>query len=436
MIAVWKQMEITWPLMQRRFQFIKPLSTQKGISPACSFKEFSESIQKMLSTHRKLVLVALLCLVALYGRALTIPLDRGDLAFVHAARKLDAGHLFDFYKREYIFAYPPGALPLCWIALYISPSSSVFYIVYKALISLFDLALALLLYNLVYKTTRSFPVALASAGWILFDPTIWRVSAVLGQIDVIYTTFLVGSLWLLKEQKLTWSAIALGLAASIKQPAAIFLPAISAYVAHKNGGREGLYYFCKAFGVFILIVLPFLATTPKDFVSMYVYLAPNFSEIIVTATRFGAPQTTKLGVWAVIQLIQQKTTLDVGWLASMRFLIFITALILPVLILYRRDYTLGAAYLLPALSFILFSPQVSWHYPALLVPFTVYAIAVERRSPVWLVVLLMPVFVRYIFLTQPWQSFLVVGVIYITMLAAFLISIYLTPHSFWRRGVV
>jgi hypothetical protein len=436
MIAVWKQMEITWPLMQRRFQFIKPLSTQKGISSACSFKEFSESIQKMLSTHRKLVLVVLLCLVALYGRALTIPLDRGDLAFAYAARKLDAGHLLDFYRREYIFAYPPGTLPLCWIALYISPSGSVFYIVHKALISLFDLALALLLYNLVYKTTRSFPVALASAGWILFDPTIWRVSTVLGQIDVIYTTFLMGSLWLLKEQKLTWSAVTLGLAASVKQPAAIFLPAVSAYVVHKNGRRAGLSYFCKAISVFMLIILPFLVSTPKDFVSMYVYLTPSFSQVIHKITPFAAPQTTKLGLWAIIQLIQQKTTINVGWLASIRFLIFITALILPVPLLYRRDYTLGAAYLLPALTFILFSPQVSWHYPALLVPFTVYAIAVERRSPVWLVVLLMPIFVRYIFLTQPWQSFLVVGVIYITMLAAFLISIYLTPHSFWRRGVV
>jgi uncharacterized membrane protein len=245
-----------------------------------------------------------------------------------------------------------------------------------------------------------------------------------------------GSLWLLKEQKLTWSAVTLGLAASVKQPAAIFLPAVSAYVVHKNGRRAGLSYFCKAISVFMLIILPFLVSTPKDFVSMYVYLTPSFSQVIHKITPFAAPQTTKLGLWAIIQLIQQKTTINVGWLASIRFLIFITALILPVLILYRRDYTLGAAYLLPALTFILFSPQVSWHYPALLVPFTVYAIAVERRSPVWLVVLLMPIFVRYIFLTQPWQSFLVVGVIYITMLAAFLISIYLTPHSFWRRGVV
>jgi hypothetical protein len=155
----------------------------------------------MLSIHRKLVLVALLCLVALYGRALTIPLDRGDCyAFAYTARKLDAGHLFDFYKREYIFTY-----------------GSVFYIVYKALISLFDLALVVLLYNLVYKTPRSFPAALASAGWILFDPTIWRVSMVLGQIDVIYTTFLVGSLWLSKEQKLTWSAITLGIASAVQQ---------------------------------------------------------------------------------------------------------------------------------------------------------------------------------------------------------------------------
>jgi hypothetical protein len=165
-----------------------------------------------------------------------------------------------------------------------------------------------------------------------------------------------GSLWLLKEQKLTWSAVTLGLAASVKQPAAIFLPAISAYVVHKNGGRAGLLYFCKAISVFMLIILPFLVSTPKDFVSMYVYLTPSFSQVIHKITPFAAPQTTKLGLWAVIQLIQQKTTINVGWLASIRFPIFITALILPVPLLYRRDYTLGAAYLLPALSFILFSP--------------------------------------------------------------------------------
>ncbi|MBS7644409.1 hypothetical protein KEJ26_07545, partial [Candidatus Bathyarchaeota archaeon] len=118
---------------------------------------------------------------------------------------------------------------------------------------------------------------------------------------------------------------------------------------------------------------------------------------------------------------------------SVRFPIYIIALILPVFVLYRRDYTLGAAYLLPALSFISFSPQVSWHYPALLVPFTIYAIAIERRSPIWLVVLLMPVLVRLVFLTQPWQSFLVVGVIYVTMLTAFLTSTYLTGISLHSR---
>jgi hypothetical protein len=362
-------------------------------------------------------------------------LDRGDLAFAHAAKKLDAGHIFDFYNHEYIFAYPPGTLPICWFALYISPSGSDFYIVHKALLCLFDLALAILLYQLVYKATRCFPVALASAGWILFDPTIWRVSVILGQIDVIYTFFLVCSLWFLKEEKLGWSALMLGLSASVKQPAIIFIPAISAYIAHRNGRRRGLCYFCKAFGVFLMIILPFLVSTPKDFISMYAYLTPTFSQTIVKTTKFAAPQTTKLGVWAVIQLIQQKTTLDVGWLASMRFPIFIIALILPIFFLYRRDCTVGTAYLLPALSFILFSPQVSWHYPALLVPFTVYAIAVESRSPTWLVVLLMPIFVRYIFLTQPWQSFLAAGVIYIAMLTASLTSIY-ASHKVNENEVV
>ncbi|MEM2851518.1 MAG: hypothetical protein QXW18_06930 [Candidatus Bathyarchaeia archaeon] len=184
-------MEIISSLMQRRFHFIKSYFTQKRFYLQCLFKGSGKFLQNVLLAHYKPILVVFLCLVALYGRALAIPSDRGDaFAFAHAARKLDAGHFFDFYRRERIFAYPPGTLPLCWVALYISPSGSVFYIVYKALISLFDFALALLLYNLVYKTMKSFPAALASAGWVLFDPTIWRVSVVLGQIDVVYTFFL------------------------------------------------------------------------------------------------------------------------------------------------------------------------------------------------------------------------------------------------------
>ncbi|MEM2851517.1 MAG: hypothetical protein QXW18_06925, partial [Candidatus Bathyarchaeia archaeon] len=95
----------------------------------------------------------------------------------------------------------------------------------------------------------------------------------------------------LKEERLGWSAIMLGLSATVKQPAAIILPAVSAYVAHKNGRRVGLSYFCKGIGVFMLIILPFLISAPKDFVTMYIYLTPSFGEIIATATRFGAPQT-------------------------------------------------------------------------------------------------------------------------------------------------
>jgi hypothetical protein len=346
-----------------------------------------------------------------------IPLDEGDCdAFLHAARVIECGHLFDFYRKERIFSYPPGMLPICWIAYYLSPSASVFYIYFKAIVVSFDIVLAMLLYQLTYKAVKCFPTALLSAGYVLVDPTIWFTSAVLGQLDVVYVVFLVASLWFLINGKLGWSASMLGLAALVKQPAAAFILAVPAYIAHRNGGRVALYYFVRAFGVFLLVSLPFFLTSPNDYVSMYIYLNPTFSPTIKSPVAYG--------LWAAVSIIQQTTSINLGWLAAMRFPIFYFMLLLPAIYLHRQNSSIGTTYLLPALAYISFSPQVFWHYLPLLVPFTIYAVVAERYHPFWLTAIVIPPWHRYIpYINVPPVS-LYVKVFHAIILLSFLALIY------------
>jgi Gpi18-like mannosyltransferase len=307
-------------------------------------------------------------------------------------------------------------LLICWIAYCFSPSASVFYIYFKTLVVSFDIVLAALLYQLTYKSVKRFLTALIAAGYVLVDPTIWFTSAVLGQLDVVYVVFLVASLWFLIKEKLGWSASMLGLAALLKQPAAPFILAIPAYIAHRNGGQAALNYFIKAFGVFLLVSLPFFLTSPKDFVAMYIYLGPTLSPTIKS--------TVAYGLWAAVSIIQQTTSIDLGWLVAMRFPMFYLMLVLPAIYLYRRDSSIGTAYILPALAFISFSPQVLWHYLPLLVPFTIYAVITEHYHPFWLTAIVVPSWHRYIpYINVPPVS-LYVKVFHAIILLSFLALIY------------
>ncbi|HWM23210.1 MAG TPA: hypothetical protein VNP98_00170 [Chthoniobacterales bacterium] len=162
--------------------------------------------------------------------------------------------------------YTPPYLYLLWLATYL-PVPKLYAI--KSIGLFGDFALALVVLVVVRLKYDRRPVWLAAFAAVLFAPTIFFNSALWGQCDVIYTTFLLAALYGLLRH---WAARALlffSIALTFKLQALFLLPVFFVLWAK---GKLPLKYFLLLPAVYVALCLPALLAGRPFYELLTIYL--------------------------------------------------------------------------------------------------------------------------------------------------------------------
>jgi Gpi18-like mannosyltransferase len=175
--------------------------------------------------------------------------------------------------------YTPPYLYLLWLATYL-PLPKLYAI--KSISVLGDFALAFVVLLLVRLKYDRRPVWLGAFAAVLFAPTIFFNSALWGQCDAIYTTFLLAALYCLLRR---WPARALlffSIALAFKLQAAFLFPLFFVLWAK---GELPLKYFLLLPAVYVALCLPaLLAGRPLyDLLTIYLHQANTYPRLTSSA---------------------------------------------------------------------------------------------------------------------------------------------------------
>ncbi len=237
-------------------------------------------LQRQLSEHRgEAALVVIVLAVSLLVRLLLsrfLPAYGVDLAlfrfwFDAAADKGIPG----FYDAIPNCDYPPFNVYIFWLfgklAYATGQYTSAFII--KLPGTLFDLATAFLIFRFL-RSRFSFKVSLAVMAIYAFNPATIFDLAVWGQLDSIYTFFMVASLYSALRSKYELSGGLLALAILTKPQSIVLLPVV-AYITLRNGDWRRIIFTSAVFAAVVyLVILPFHWDNPIAFV-VDRYLNPN-----------------------------------------------------------------------------------------------------------------------------------------------------------------
>ncbi len=169
------------------------------------------------------IAVSLFCLLALGLRFLLIPFTNYDTDgyvrwydfIVQHGRFKSLGMNFAIYTPPYLYLLSLATFTQSFLPKIVA---------IKLIPVLFDLVNAILVYKIVRLKHPTGNIPFGASVAFLFAPTIWINSAFWGQIDSLYTCFLLLSLYFILREKSYPAMFAFGVSASIKAQAAFLIP--------------------------------------------------------------------------------------------------------------------------------------------------------------------------------------------------------------------
>jgi len=272
--------------------------------------------------------------------------------------------------------YPPFNVYIFWIfgklSQAVGPDSLAFFIKFPQ--NLFDIAAAYMIFRFV-RQWFSFRGSLAIMAVYAFNPaTIFDV-AVWGQMDSIYTLFMIASLYSAFRSKYELSGATLGLAILTKPQSVVLLP-ILAYIILRNGGWRRAIYSGITFGaVIIVVILPFRWDNPIAF------LIDNYSGYSV----YPFNSINAYNIWSLWSFWKPDTVAHWGltyqqW-GILGFVAF-TAFVMWQL--HRRYSTRAAIFAVFLLMFGFFMIMTRMHERYLFPVFALLALGWYTRYTIWI----------------------------------------------------
>lgn len=172
----------------------------------------------------------------------------------------------NFYSPDYFSDYFPGYLYILWISgslfnLFSLPITGLLFEFFlKFITSLFDIGSAFYIYKIVSRYNRKWayfaPILYLANPAVLFNSSVW------GQVDGIFTFFLLMSAQFLFEKKKIFKSVgALSLGILIKPQSLAFAPIFAIHL-WKNFSKE--IFKSSLFGLLIILILsfPFFSKNP------------------------------------------------------------------------------------------------------------------------------------------------------------------------------
>ena len=218
-----------------------------------------------------------------------------------------------FYSSESFTDYPPGYMYILWVAGFIlntfkiSGKLAIIFIKLPAIAA--DMGISYILYSRL-KEKNSFLSLL-----VLFNPAIIINSSLWGQVDSVFTFFLVLSFLSLTEKNTFSAFITFAAAVLIKPQACMYAPLYIYYIAasvYQNNAsikKISLYTFVSVFAL-VFLMLPFGI---KNVLSQYLKTLSSYSYASVNA----------FNLWAALGLNWHELNLTVN-IISYLFIVIIT----------------------------------------------------------------------------------------------------------------
>jgi len=180
----------------------------------------------------------------------------------------------EFYQKVWC-DYPPFNVYIFWIFGSLAKHLSLFggsHLIYliKLPSNLFDLATAYLIFRYL-KRNLSLNHGLIGATVYLFNPAMIFNSSIWGQYDAIYTFFIVFSLTLALESKVTLSLVSYALAVLTKPQAVAFLPILMLLLLCRCDLKDVVKALVAFLTTIMIVILPFRWDNPIDFL-LRIYL--------------------------------------------------------------------------------------------------------------------------------------------------------------------
>ncbi|MDD2666361.1 MAG: glycosyltransferase family 39 protein [Methanocellales archaeon] len=218
----------------------------------------------------ELLKISLILVASLIVRVLLFPaegyyIDTNTFTAWHMAA---AEGLRTFYDRIWS-DYPPFSVYIFWIFGSVAKHFSLFntsHFVYllKLPSNLFDLGISLLIFFFLRKKIGFNHAAFIMAIYAFNPATIYNL-AVWGQMDSIYTFFMISSLLLLIYEKPELSAASLAIAMLTKPQSIAILPAIALFILKKYDVKRIVTSLAASAASVFLVILPFRWDNPLEF---------------------------------------------------------------------------------------------------------------------------------------------------------------------------
>jgi len=137
----------------------------------------------------------------------------------------------DFYESPGFHDYPPGYMYILYliggIRDLINPSQNVTWLIVKMPAIICDIITGFLIYKISIEQNLSYKVSTAITAVYMLNPAVILNSSIWGQVDSVYTLFVVIFLYLLTKKQLIKSYFVFAICIFIKPQAFMFLPLIA-----------------------------------------------------------------------------------------------------------------------------------------------------------------------------------------------------------------
>lgn len=175
--------------------------------------------------------------------------------------------------------YNPPYLYLLTLFSYL-PVGSLYAV--KIISVVFDFVAAFFVFKLVERKYKNETAAVFSFATVLFAPTVILNGSYWGQCDIIYSAFLLASIYFLSKNKTALSFIMYGLSISFKLQAIFLFPIYVIFFLKKKLNFAGFFIIPA---IFFLSVIPsvIIGRPWADAFSIYLLQAKNYSSLTLNA---------------------------------------------------------------------------------------------------------------------------------------------------------
>lgn len=300
----------------------------------------------------------------------------------------------NFYSQNYFSDYFPGYLYVLWFGGYLfnllqlSIGSLYFDLFAKAITTLFDFGSAYYIFKIIKSVNKS-RAHLASVSYLLNPAVIFNTS-VWGQVDGIFTFFLIASFYYLIQKKDLFKSSPLFLLGVLVKPQSLPLLPLLLFIGLKNFPRvKFLKSLALGIAIFILLSLPFF---PKNPILGIFNLAASSQDVYKYTSLFA------FNFWSLIGWWKDDGTIFILSYKIWGMILFLISTLLIFIPIFRKKIDLSQYFFASSLSLFSFFLLLTRIHERYLFPFLAFILitAMLRKSKFLFLVYILSSIIHFI----------------------------------------